>query len=413
MVQTQDEPALRAALTDLTVGQPDLPVDRVAGVRRKHAHRRQLQAAAGACAVAVIAVGAVALGGTFNGQRSAQSLNRPVPSWALRWDDHRDGSVPQAMLTAAVKHWVSDQRAKTPLPSSQPVSMPPVVWYLGERIPGTDQVVAVFEATGLHAGALPLTKGPRLVVAHGSWNDVMREGAKGGYAWSYVDVAAPPPGYTGVVGGYAPVGDGNGGFDNIIWLLTSPKARGASWTVQTAGDRTVSGDLPLDKGYGSVQVGPVASRVRITALATGPEGQSVPFDGFVGVPGAPGRQAPTLVYPDALVGVPATGTVFGESASQGSSTFFDESTHARPGRATTIYARCYSAGGSPFIRVVVDRDSAQHGVRIPCDDRQHVVPGNPTGPAIALGDGPQPSRGHEYVIQAGALTAWRVAIVVH
>ncbi|HET6818134.1 MAG TPA: hypothetical protein VFH66_12995 [Mycobacteriales bacterium] len=412
VVRTDDEPALRAALADLTVGQPDLPVDRVAGVRRRHARRRQLQAAAAAGAMAIAALGVIAVSGVFHGARSTQSLNRPVPSWALPWDDHRDGSVPQPILAGAVSHWVADQLAKAPLPPNQPITMRPVVWYLGTRIPGTDHVVAVFEATGLHAGALALTKGPRLVVAHAAWSDVTHSSVRGGYAWSYVDVAAPSPGYAGVIGGYAPAGNADGGFDNVAWLLTSPKARDASWTVETAGGRTLSGDVPLDHGYASVDVGQVMSRVRINALATGPEGQSVPFHGWLGVPGAPGREVPTLVSAGSLVGVPQGRLTLGESSSQGSSVYVDGDANAPAGRPTTVYARCYSADDARSIRVTVDGDITRigrSGVRVVCDGQQHVLPGNPTGdPTARTG-----AVGHSVGVRASNLTAWTVAVVIH
>src|SRR4051812_15845811 len=221
MAFTTEEQALRSALDEVTVGQPEAPVDRAGAVRRRHVRRRQLQSVAAMAAVAVVAAGAVVVGGNVGGSRHTQELNRPVPSWALAWADHRDGSVPQQVLTGAVTRWTAQQLENAPLPASQPVQMSPVVWYVGQRVPGTDQVLAVFEATGLHAGALGLTKGTRLIVATAPWDDVRLTDAKGSSAWTFVDTAAPPHDYAGYIGGYLPVPRGDNGVHNFIWLLTS------------------------------------------------------------------------------------------------------------------------------------------------------------------------------------------------
>jgi hypothetical protein len=399
VVRTDDELAVRAALADMTVGQPELPVGRVAGVRRKHARRRQLQAVAGACAVAIVAVGAVALGGTFHTSRSTEPLHRSVPSWALPWDDQRDGTVPPQALASLVTRWTGDQLEKAPLPRTQPVQMSPVVWYLGQRIPGTDQVVAVFEAADLHAGALPLTRGPRLVVAHGTLSDVQNVG--NGDGWSYIDVAAPGHDFTGFLGGYVPVDDANGGFRNIVWLLTSPSYRHAQTSV---------GGYDLHDGYVTFDAGRL--RIRVEASIQDASGR-YPAGGYVGIPGAPSREVPTLANPEPLAGVPSTNGLLGEEASQGTSSFSDGSAHQPAGRPTTIYARCYAAGGSRFIRVAIDQDGPGKGVRIPCDDRQHVVPGNPTGPRNTPVEGERGTAGHGYFVQASQLIAWRVAVVIN
>src|SRR5947199_3067665 len=94
MAFTTEEQALRSALDEVTLGQPEAPVDRAGAVRRRHVRRRQLQSVAAMAAVAVVAAGAVVVGGGIGGANKTESLNRPVPSWSLPWDDHRDGSVP-------------------------------------------------------------------------------------------------------------------------------------------------------------------------------------------------------------------------------------------------------------------------------------------------------------------------------
>lgn len=390
-----DELALREALADMTVGQPDLPVDRVAGVRRKHAHRRQLQAVAGACAVAVIAVAAVAVGGTFNGARRVEPLDRSVPSWALQWADHRDGSVPQAVLTNAVNSWASKQRADAPLPKSQPIQMSPAVWYVGEQVPGTDRVLAVFEASGLHAGALPLTTGPRLVVAQANWDDVKNVSATDDGAWTFTDIAAPTRGYPGFIGSYIPVSDATG-VHNVVWLLTSPSYPHAQFST---------GGQTLKDGFVTFDAGQLQIREEVSVQAANGR---YPAGGYLGIPGVPSSQVPTLALAGELTGYPQSQLTLGESAGQGSSTYLDEDAKAPAGRATTVYARCYTAGDTRSIRVVVDGDVERgrvRGVRISCDGRQHVVPGNAT--AINAFD-----HGHSVSVRAPALIAWTVAVVI-
>ena len=409
MAVTNDELALRAALEDVTLDQPDMPVDRAGAVRRRYVRRRQIQAVAAAAAVAVIAAGAVVVGGGLRGNGTTQPLNRDVPSWALPWADHRDGSVPQRVLTGAVSSWADKQREAAPLPAGQSIDMQPAVWFVGEAVQGTDQVLAVFEANGLHAGSLPLTKGPRLVVAQAAWNDVKYSTEKGSKAWTFIDVAAPPHDFGGFIGGYVPVPAGDDGIHNVMWLLTSPRARSVSWEAEMPGRHRLSGLTALEKGFGTMDTGQLMSRVRITALATGPEGQSVPAAGYLGVPGVSSSQVPTLAPAGPVTGVPQGPLTLGESSGQGSSTYVDGDARAPAGRATTVYARCYSAGGSRSILVSMDANTDRaraHGVRIPCDNRQHVVPGNPTRPSLYGG-------GHAVSVEADELVDWVVAVVIH
>ena len=393
-----DELALREALADMTVGQPALPVDRAAGVRRKYARRRQLLAATGAGVLAVAVVAAVAVGGAFNGTRSAQPINRPVPSWALQWDDHRDGSVPQQVLDKALRSWEDQKLEAAPLPKSQPVQMSEPVWYVGQRVPGTDQVLAVFEAKDLHAGALPLTNGPRLVVATAPWDNVRlaTEGSKA--AWTFVDIAAPPHNYAGFIGSYISVPKGDAGMHNVVWLLTSPSYKWAQTSV---------GREDLHGGFVTFDAGQLRAQVEASFHdGTG----RYPVGGFVGIPGVPSSHVPTLELPGSLTGVPQSRLTLGPTAAQGRSTEADEDAKAPAGRATTVYARCYSAGDAHGIRVSIDAATDRalaHGVRITCDGRQHVVPGHPTGKSL-YGTG-----GHSVSVKADDLVAWTVAVVIH
>lgn len=387
-----DELALRAALEDVTLGQPEMPVDRARAVRRRYARRRQVQAVATAAAVAVIAAGAVVAGGGLRGNSTTQPLSRDVPSWALPWADHRDGSVPRQVLTGAVTSWADKQRAEAPLPQSQPIQMSKAVWFIGQRVPGTDQVLAVFEASGLHAGALPLTKGARLVVAQAAWDDVKSSTEKGSQAWTFIDVAAPPHDYAGFIGSYIPVNDA-AGVHNVVWLLTSPSYRRAHFST---------GDELLKDGFVAFDAGQLQFREEVSVEDA--HGR-YPTGGYVGIPGAASSEVPTLQNPESLTQVPSGGLLLGEAAGQGSAFDSNLSAEAPVGRSTTIYARCYTAGADRFIRVAVDRESAKRGVRIPCDLREHVVPGNVTGPSLDQG-------GHSFAVQASGLTAWTVAVAI-
>src|SRR4051812_6377529 len=396
MAFTTEERALRTALDEVTLGQPEAPVDRAGAVRRRHVRRRQLQSVAAMAAVAVVAAGAVVVGGGIGGANKTESLNRPVPSWAVQWDDHRDGSVPQQVLTGAVNSWANTQRAQAPLPASQPIAMQPVVWYVGQRVPGTDQVLAVFEVSGLHAGALNLTKSPRLVVARAEWDLVRLTTEKGSLEWTFDDIAAPPRDYAGFIGSYLRIPAGDDGIHNVVWLLTSPSYRRAQTSV---------GVRDLRNGFVTFDAGQLDTRVEVSMQD---EQGRYPAGGYVGMPGVPSSQVPALIPAPVVTGVPQGRLTLGESSEQGSSTYTDEDADAPAGRATTIYARCYSAGPSKSIRVSVDSDTDRalaHGVRIACDDRQHVVPGNPTRSLYGTG-------GHSVSVRASALVAWTVAVVI-
>jgi len=123
----------------------------------------------------------------------------------------------------------------------------------------------------------------------------------------------------------------------------------------------------------------------------------------IGVPGAPDSSVPQLAQPDRLVDTPRANNL-GELAGQGTSSVVDLSQHQLG--QTTIYARCYGAGP---IRVTID-DSQSDAVAIPCDDRQHVVP----GPMIMRGGAVRMGHrfGHSFQVNAADLTAYRVAVVL-
>jgi hypothetical protein len=115
---------------------------------------------------------------------------------------------------------------------------------------------------------------------------------------------------------------------------------------------------------------------------------------FAGVPGSWKSSVPELAQVPALAGVVTDDQTMGEMAGQGSGESVSDT--PRRGGRTTVYARCY---GGASITVVVDD---KRGVKVPCDDVQHAVP----GPTIA------PAHKHSYFVHAGDLVAWRVIVRV-
>jgi hypothetical protein len=102
MAVTDDELALRTALADMTLGQPELPVDRAGAVRRRHVRRRQLQAAA-AAAVAVVVAGTVIGIGTIRGTGGhvTQPVSPAPKAWQLPWPTRVDPDTAEARTAAA------------------------------------------------------------------------------------------------------------------------------------------------------------------------------------------------------------------------------------------------------------------------------------------------------------------------
>src|SRR3954470_15289829 len=86
MPVTNDEPALRAALHDATLGQPEAPVDRIGGVRRRHVRRRAVQGGVAVAAVVAVAAGVLTSVGGAGAPPPPQPLKQPPPkSWQLTW----------------------------------------------------------------------------------------------------------------------------------------------------------------------------------------------------------------------------------------------------------------------------------------------------------------------------------------
>ena len=387
MPPTSDELALHEALHDLTEGQPAQPTDRVTSIRRRHVRRRAIQSAGGALVAAVAVVAALLVSGTV-GHGAAEPVNRPVPSWALPWPDHRDGSVPQSVLDGAVAAWRSDNHTHPTRPEPREV-----IWYVGQKVAdgyeGDDAVAVVFEIdTGtehrlvagvtsvLNAAATPLVNGQRgLLPVDGLY-----------------DVPAPPPDYSGYIGLNYAVPKA-GGFHAGGLILTPPE----DLRLDVAG----VGERSLANGLVTFDAGLVRAPVQVKL--TRPDGSLI-ADGAVGVPGAPLSREPLLAKVAGLTGVPPGGESLGEISGQGMESVYNASPSTGP---TTIYARCY--GPTP-IRVAVDDTRTGVGVRIPCDDRQHEV----TGPRVKQPSAVVPDgKGHEFTVEGGPFVSWRVEVVVH
>jgi hypothetical protein len=382
MAQLDEERALRSAMTDLLADQPQQPADRLAAVRRRHTRRRAFQVGGTALTVVVALLAGLLAGGVV-GRKAVEPLNRDVPSWALPWSDHRDEAVTKRMLDGAVARWRTDENGNE-LPAPQRV-----IWYAAKIVAHTAYLVVVFEADvdGEHrlvTGVTPL--------------DVSRQwrrdrGRRMPPFWRLYDVAAPAPSYSGIIG----VNFGDYGAHNSVVLLAPPSAQLIRWTAPGAG----SGTVELDDGFGTVDMDP-PPRGPVQAAIVSPSPGGEPDYEPVGVPGAPESRFGQLADPAPLVGVGSS--LLLEASGQGERGRSNASERAQRATATTIYARCY--GPVPMHVAVAgdDRAGTEVGIRIPCDDRQHVV----AGPSLASTGSRQ---GSLWVfVHARYDVAWRVAV---
>lgn len=96
MALTTDEQAMRNALQDLAGGQPDAPVDRLDGVRRRHHRRRTAQSIGAALGVAALVGGGLAVASTLRtstNHPTSVATQPPAKYWQLTWPELSDGSV--------------------------------------------------------------------------------------------------------------------------------------------------------------------------------------------------------------------------------------------------------------------------------------------------------------------------------
>src|SRR5947209_4916150 len=141
MPLTTDEQAMRTALQELTDGQPNAPVDRVPGVRRRHLRRRRMQVST-AAAVALFAVtGAAVAMTTGSPSYSAQPTHRSTPAWALPWRDNLDPAL-SPLRSAALAVWKSNTYGSDASSFYNPRQL---VWYLTRTIADGHDAMVVFE----------------------------------------------------------------------------------------------------------------------------------------------------------------------------------------------------------------------------------------------------------------------------
>lgn len=368
-----DETKLRDALHDLTLEQPDAPVDRVVGVRRRHVRRRTTQLGAAAAVIAIVAVTAAFVRAPFG--NDTEPANRHVPSWALPWPDHRDGSVPQDVLDKGVSAWQQLDHVGTPRQ---------IVWYVGQKTVRDTWVVAVFEADTDSGRHLVVARAPAAEVVYG------QPGTRpnGGGPWVITDVPAPDPATPPALVGLNLADVSGAGIPNWILVLTRPKETGFHW--QAPG--SAGGDARLDRGLAVVDTGQVRGQVTVTFDS--PPTQSGPVSPApVAVPGDDDSGAPRLEEPRS-VDIGDRKDLAG-LAGQGSGAIGLGLRHSHV--RVTLIARCYGR-----LEVHLRLDDGPFAVNVPCDDRQHEF----SGPRLRPGSG-----GHTLFIDASNYTAYDIAIV--
>ena len=383
MTQIDQERALRAALHEVVADQPLQPVDRVAGVRRRHVRRRTMQGAATAMAAAIAVVASLLAGGVV-GRQGAEPLNRPVPSWALPWPDHRDGSVSQEVLDGVLAAWRSEALGRVAL-DALPAER--VVWYAAQKVDNGESVFVMFEVdTG---NEYRLVVGVTATAQSTHW--MRYRGQRLPPPWRLYDVPAPPPSYRGLIG----TNFGTSFTRNGLALLAPPDVSQISWIAAGSG----SGTVRLADGFATFEI----------RAPRGPVKAGIPHPGVpvyyqpLGVPGDPRSQIGQLARVPRLDGIPP-GAKSVRLHGQGKLAISDAT--LPEGATTTIYARCY---GPLPIRVAVDDDRTDGGVRIPCDDQQHVVEGPRLGKPTVGGPG---GLAHQFMVNARYDVAWRVAVVI-
>jgi hypothetical protein len=387
----RDELLVRRLLGDLTADQPAPPADRYAAIRCR-ARRHRLTQAAGTLAVVVAAAGlAIGIGVSASSVAPA-SRPRSVPSWALPWPDHRNGSVPQHVLDGAVAAWRHEiaLRAGTPLGTTARAK---VIWYVGQTVAHGQSVVVIFEV-GSPAG-------PRLVAGLATASEVTsgQPGWSRGFSpWVLYDVPAPQRAAGLAIGlntdGPATVTGRNP--DDWIVVLAAPQVRDVAFTAsgpsRSGATTEVLGVGTASHGLLIGDVGQVSGPVQLTKLDVGHHNTlAVPVN--VEVPGSPRSQTPQLAMP-APIRVPPGLSEQVALTGQGSS----GSSLTTQGGRLAIVARCY--GPSP-LRLTYRTGHGERAIgTITCDDGAHelITKIRLSHPAVGVS------------VHSSPLTAFRVVI---
>jgi hypothetical protein len=403
MAPMTDDRDIRQALADLTDRQPSVPPGRFTSVRRKAVRRRRRQAG-GAVLAAVVIAGVVAgLTGLPAFGLHPQPSVRQVPGWALAWPDHRNGSVPQAVLDRAViaaqyegpnAQLAGNGEVAGPGEPASAVARKAaafrVVWYVGQTMDHGQTVVVMFETDG--------PDGPQLVVGQANASNVMQDQAAWSQdvsPWALTVVTAPNPHRPPLaIGDYvagSPAASGlNHSPDNWMVVLTAPDVIRLDWIVQTTSGwhrpsaATQNGLVVTDNGQ-------ITSAVELTGRTT-ERGFTRIASKPVGIPGN-GPGTPQLAAPPPLV-LPGSFSFSWGQQGQGSS-FQDDNGFYRGTHQYAIYGICY--GPEP---VKITMNGHRIG-SISCDSQQHEI----TVPAAAL-----TGHGHDAMtaIYGSDLTSWHV-----
>jgi hypothetical protein len=384
-----DEIAIRRLFDELTGGQPPAPPDRYDGIKRRFRSNRIAQAAGTIGAIAAVVVVAVGVG-TSASPVAPDTSPRSLPAWALPWPDHRNGSVPQTVLVGAVTAWHHEE-ALTRAGSAKSRAFAPsrkVIWYVGQKVAGSEVIAVVFEAESPY--------GPRLVAGWATAAQVMH--GQPGWSprsspWVLYDVPAPRPAVGLFVGlnVHGTSARRGGSPDNWIVVLTDPRVLQVGWTAPGPSSRTVSGQGESATGSGAIGIaqtqrglavantGQISGRVLVTQLVV--HVRNLLRDAEpVGVPGNKASQVPQLEAPPPVPGKPGFTRVI-ELTGQGVTASDLTGINGR----LAVRARCAGPGqleiqfgrGSPRAVLDLSPAAARATLRslgtIACDERVHEL----------------------------------------
>jgi hypothetical protein len=270
MAHVDGELDIRAALADLTDGQPPVPPGRLPAVRRKAASsRRRRLASAGGAGVAVVAL-AVALA-TVPRTAPQQPLTRHVPGWALPWPDHRSGSVPQSDLDYAVLSWrltesgIVNTGLRTSPAQLVAYEKPyQVTWYLAQTIDRGRFVVVMFEARRLGKTQLVFGYAPARLLAGFRPSGIF----VGRGPWVLAIARGPDP-HTRHLAFGGTVNTGTSSHpDDWLVMVAAPGVRSISWQAFSAHGLR-SGTTPAPSGIAVTNVGRLTGQVLLSGWPRG------------------------------------------------------------------------------------------------------------------------------------------------
>src|SRR3954452_1026803 len=169
MALTTDEQAMRTALQELAAGQPEAPVDRVAGVRRRHVRRRTAQSIGAALGVAALLAGGLSVASAVRPTHGPSKVAAsPALPWQLGWPERNDGTVDkQRVLLSLGQQGFDDLRD--------------VRWLYAATAPGTISKWAILEADYAASPGDPRARAIIAAVSH-----------DGGDHWKAQTHAVPP-----------------------------------------------------------------------------------------------------------------------------------------------------------------------------------------------------------------------------